>query len=48
MARLWRIALQAVCYAACAGLIGYFSLLPSYRPLPAGQAMVKLTIRHAG
>jgi hypothetical protein len=40
--------LQAVCYAAFAAVVGYFSTSPPYEHLPEGQAVVKLSFQHAG
>lgn len=40
--------LQAVSYAAFVAVVGYFSTSPSYRHLPPGEAVVKLSIQHAG
>ena len=41
-------ALQGVCYAAFMGVVGYFSTSPAYEHLPPGQAVVKLSLQHAG
>ena len=41
-------ALQALCYAAFMAVVGYFSTSPPYVHLPAGQAVVKLSLQHAG
>ncbi|MBK6336416.1 MAG: hypothetical protein IPG28_09290 [Betaproteobacteria bacterium] len=41
-------ALQAVCYAAFMAVVGYFATSPPYVHLPAGQAVVKLSLQHAG
>jgi hypothetical protein len=40
--------LQAVCYAAFVGVVGYFATSPPYVHLPAGEALVKLSFQHAG
>lgn len=40
--------LQVPAYAAFAAFLGYFSTSPAYHPLPAGQALVKLSFSHAG
>ena len=41
-------ALQAVCYAAFMAIVGYFATSPAYVHLPAGEAVVKLSLQHAG
>src|SRR5262245_7174744 len=40
--------LQAVCYAAFVAVVGYFSTSPAYVHLPPGEALVKLSLQHAG
>lgn len=40
--------LQAICYAAFMAVVGYFSTSPAYEHLPAGEAVVKLSLQHAG
>jgi hypothetical protein len=40
--------LQAVCYVAFMAVVGYFATSPSYIHLPAGEALVKLSLQHAG
>jgi hypothetical protein len=40
--------LQAVGYAAFFGIVGYFATSPAYEYLPPGQAVVKLSLQHAG
>jgi hypothetical protein len=40
--------LQAVCYAAFIAVVGYFSTSPAYVHLPSGDALVKLSLQHAG
>jgi hypothetical protein len=40
--------LQALGYAAFFGVVGYFATSPAYEYLPPGQAVVKLSIQHAG
>ena len=40
--------LQVPAYAAFAAFIGYFSVAPAYRHLEPGQAVVKLSLVHAG
>jgi hypothetical protein len=48
-ARKWAsYPLQAVCYAAFVGAVGYFSTSPAYVHLAAGKAVVKLSFQHAG
>ena len=39
---------QVLLYALFALVIGVFSSWPPYRPLPAGQALVKLSFSHSG
>ena len=41
-------ALQALCYAAFIAVVGYFATSPAYVHLPAGEALVKLSLQHAG
>jgi hypothetical protein len=41
-------ALQAVCYGAFMAVVGYFSTSPEYVALPPGEALVKLSLQHAG
>jgi hypothetical protein len=41
-------ALQAVCYAAFMAVVGHFATSPPYEHLPPGQAVVKLSLQHAG
>jgi hypothetical protein len=43
-----KYALQAVAYFAFVAFVGYFSTSPSYEPLPPGQAVIKLSLRHSG
>jgi hypothetical protein len=43
-----RIAAQAVLYAAFVAVIGYFSTSPAYVHLAPGEAVVKLSLSHAG
>ncbi len=43
-----RIGLQAINYAIFMGLVGYFSIYPSYSHLEEDQAMITLAISHAG
>jgi hypothetical protein len=43
-----RYAAQALLYAAFAAFIGYFSTSPHYQQLPPGQALLKLSLAHAG
>lgn len=44
----WRYPAQAVLYAAFALFIAYFSSSPPYRHLDPGEALVKLSLTHAG
>jgi hypothetical protein len=46
--RIVGYALQAVCYAAFIAVVGYFATSPAYVHLPAGEALVKLSLQHAG
>jgi hypothetical protein len=46
--QLLRYAGQALAYAAFAGVIGYFSTSPAYVHFPADQALIRLSLRHAG
>jgi hypothetical protein len=39
---------QALLYGLFAAVIGVFSAWPTYRPLPADQALLKLSFGHAG
>ena len=41
-------ALQAVCYGAFVAVVGYFSTSPAYVHLPPDEALVKLSLQHAG
>ncbi|NJD88871.1 MAG: hypothetical protein FIB05_12780 [Betaproteobacteria bacterium] len=43
-----RYGLQAVLYAAFAATLGYFSTSPAFEPLPAGHALIRLSLNHAG
>lgn len=45
---LLRYAGQGIAYAAFAGVIGYFSSAPAYRHFPEDQALIRLSLRHAG
>lgn len=40
--------LQAFCYAAFVAVVGYLSTSPSYVHLPPGDALLKLSLTHAG
>ncbi|MCC6196589.1 MAG: hypothetical protein IT518_19210 [Burkholderiales bacterium] len=40
--------LQAIAYLAFVAFVGYFSTSPPYEPLPPGDAVVKLSLRHSG
>jgi hypothetical protein len=39
---------QAVLYAAFVAVIGYFSTSPAYEHLPPGDALIKVSLTHAG
>jgi hypothetical protein len=43
-----RHVLQAVLYGAFAATLGYFSTSPAFEPLPAGHALIRLSLNHAG
>ncbi len=43
-----RLAAQALAYGLFAGGIVYFSASPAYHHLPAGRALLRLSISHAG
>jgi hypothetical protein len=40
--------LQALCYGAFIAVVGYFATSPPYTHLPPGEALVKLSLVHAG
>ncbi len=40
--------LQALCYATFVAVVGYFSTSPPYVQLSPGDALVKLSLQHAG
>jgi len=42
------VLLQAVCYAAFMAVVGYFATSPPYVHLREGEALVKLSLQHAG
>ena len=44
----WRYPAQALLYAAFALFIAYFSTSPRYQHLAPGEALVKLSLTHAG
>ncbi|MGE0358464.1 MAG: hypothetical protein AB7P08_16290 [Burkholderiales bacterium] len=48
MRRALRLGAQAVLYAAFAAALGYFSTSPAFEPLPAGHALIRLSLNHAG
>ena len=48
MTRVLRYGAQALFYAAFAAFIGYFSNAPRYEHLPPDQALLKLSLTHAG
>lgn len=43
-----RYGLQGLAYAAFAATLGYFSTSPAFEPLPAGHALIRLSLNHAG
>lgn len=43
-----RYGLQALLYGAFAATLGYFSTSPSFSPLPADHALIRLSLNHAG
>lgn len=43
-----RYGFQALLYAAFAATLGYFSTSPAFEPLPAGHALIRLSLNHAG
>ena len=43
-----RYGLQVVLYGAFAATLGYFSTSPAFEPLPAGHALIRLSLNHAG
>ena len=48
MKNIVRYAAQAVLYAAFVAVIGYFSNAPAYEHLPPNDALLKLSLSHAG
>jgi hypothetical protein len=46
--KLLRYAGQAAFYGVLAAFVGYFGTGPSYQHLPPGQALLKLSLTHAG
>jgi hypothetical protein len=48
MPKALRYVAQAVLYAAFVAVIGYFSTAPRYEHLPADEALIKLSLSHAG
>ena len=48
MSKVLRYAAQAILYAAFVGVIGYFSNQPTYQHLPASDALLKVSLSHAG
>ena len=48
MKRVLRYTAQALLYAAFVAVIGYFSTSPAYQHLPPGDALLKLSLTHAG
>ena len=43
-----RYGLQALLYGAFAASLGYFSTSPAFEPLPAGHALIRVSLNHAG
>lgn len=39
---------QAIVYGAIAAVVGYFSTLPVYQPVRAGEAQIKIALVHGG
>lgn len=39
---------QAVVYSGFAALVWYFSIFPTYQPLPDGHAQIKMSFAHGG
>jgi len=48
MKNLWRYLGQGLVYLLFIAFIGYFSSMPTFTNVPAGQALVKLTFIHPG
>jgi hypothetical protein len=48
MKKVVRYAAQAILYAAFVAVIGYFSNRPVYEHLPANDALLKVSLSHAG
>jgi len=48
MPDIWRIAVQVLFYAAFALLLGYFSQQPAYQHQNPDNALIKVSIGHAG
>lgn len=48
MKKVARYAAQAILYAAFVAVIGYFSNRPVYEHLPADDALLKVSLSHAG
>ena len=46
--QILRYAGQATAYAAFIGVLGYFSTSPAYQHFPPDQALIRLSLRHAG
>jgi hypothetical protein len=46
--QILRYAGQGMAYAAFAAAIGYFSTSPAYQHFPPDQALIRLSLRHAG
>jgi len=43
-----RYGLQVLLYGAFAAALGYFSTSPAFEPLPAGHALIRISLNHAG
>lgn len=48
MNSVFRYSGQAVVYAGFAALIWYFSIAPTYHPIPPGHAQIKMSFAHGG
>src|SRR6185437_5998397 len=48
MKNIVRYAAQAVLYAAFVAVVGYFSNAPAYEHLPPNDALLRLSLSHAG
>lgn len=43
-----RVVTQAALYAAFAAFVGYFSTSPAFEPIAPGQALLRISLNHAG